>query len=247
MPQSGEDDNWPFPNRRRPQLDDPDYLGSKGLANALRVAIAQELSGKRDLDILDVGCGQKPFYPFFKPYCRSYIGTDIMKDNPMVDRVCPVEALAAEDESADVVICLSVLEHVDDPAQAVKELFRVVKPDGVVFASTHGCFPWHPYPQDHWRWTQTGLPLLFKQQGGFRSVQLSATRGTISGMFFLLAHYASMWAGAKRWRAVLRKPLTVVANKVGEFLDNRTQLLHDVDQHVTAIPEFFVIAKKRIS
>ena len=164
--------DWPFPERRYPKADHPDYLGSKGTSLALRKAIAQELTGKEGLNILDVGCGQKPFYPFLKPFTRSYIGTDTIEDSPLVDKVCPAENLEIEDEWADVVLCLSVLEHVDDPILAVRELSRVVKADGVVFATTHGCFPWHPYPQDHWRWTQTGLPLLFEKYGGFQQVQL---------------------------------------------------------------------------
>jgi SAM-dependent methyltransferase len=242
-----ENDNWPFPARRYPTPDDPDYLGSKGLSVALRDVIRTELAGRSELDILDVGCGQKPFYPFFKSLARSYVGTDIIEGNPMVDRVCPVEALDAGDDSADVVICFSVLEHVNDPAQAVRELHRVVRPDGVVFASTHGCFPWHPYPQDHWRWTQTGLPLLFQNQGGFRSVALFATRGTMSGIFFLLAHYVHLWAERGYFYTVkrrLRKPLTILVNRAGEYLDARTPMLRDLEQHITAIPEFFVIARK---
>ncbi len=241
------EDNWPYPERRYPTREDPDYLGSKGLSLALREMIRTELAGLKDLDVLDVGCGRKPFYPFFKAIARSYTGTDIMPDNPMVDRVCPVEALAVEDESADVVICLSVLEHVDDPAQAVRELYRVVRPGGVVFATTHGCFPWHPYPQDHWRWTQTGLPLLFRKYGGFREVRLFATRGSMSGIFFLLAHYVQMWTNQGRgWRVKqrLRVPLTRLVNRAGEYLDRKTPVLRDVERHVTAIPEFFVVARR---
>jgi len=154
-----------------------------------------------------------------------------------------VEALDVEDESADVVICLSVLEHVDDPAQAVKELYRAVRPDGVVFAITHGCFPWHPHPQDHWRWTQTGLPILFKN-GGFSRVELFATRGTISGIFFLLAHYSQWWADRRGWRWRLKRPLTILLNRAGEFLDEKSPILRDVNQRVTAIPEFFIVARR---
>jgi SAM-dependent methyltransferase len=241
------DDDWPFPERRQPTRDHPDYLGFRGLSLALREVIRSELPARGDLDVLDVGCGRKPFYPFFKPYARTYLGTDIMRDNPLVDRVCPVEALEVDDEWADVVLCLSVLEHVDDPAQAVRELYRVVRPGGVVLASTHGCFPWHPYPQDHWRWTQTGLPLLFTKYGGFGDVRLFATRGTMSGIFFLLAHYVQIWAGQGRGQRVkrrLRVPLTRLVNRAGEYLDRKTPMLRDVERHVTAIPEFFVVARK---
>jgi len=246
-PHEAAEDNWPHPERRYPTTEDPDYLGSKGLSVALREMIRTELAGRSDLDVLDVGCGRKPFYPFFKPFARSYTGTDIMRDNPMVDKVCPVEALDVEDESADVVVCLSVLEHVDDPAQAVRELYRVVRPGGVVFATTHGFFPWHPYPQDHWRWTQTGLPLLFRKSGGFRDVRLFATRGTMSGIFFLLAHYVQIWTSQGRgWRVKqrLRVPLTRLVNRAGEYLDRKTPVLRDVERHVTAIPEFFIVARR---
>ncbi len=239
------DMTWPFRERRYPKLSAPDYLGSKGLSLGIRKAIRQELVDKKNLNILDVGCGQKPFYPFLKPFAKEYIGTDVIKGSPLIDKVCPAEQLDIENEWADVVICLSVLEHVDDPILAVKELFRVVKKDGVVLISTHGSFPWHPYPQDHWRWTQTGLPLLLKRNGGFKSVELFATRGTISGCFFLFAHYA--YAGTSRNYALrlIRSPLTVMINKVGECLDEWFAALRDVNRPVTAIPEFFVIAKKQ--
>lgn len=236
--------DWPGRERRSPKFDDPDYLGSKGLSAGLCRAIALKLPGKRELNILDVGCGSKPFYPFLKPFARTYIGTDIIENHPWVDIVCPAERIDVEDAWADLVLCLSVLEHVDDPLQAVRELGRVVKPDGIVFASTHGCFPWHPYPQDHWRWTQTGLPLLFKRYGSFSSVQVFATRGTVSGIFFLLAHYAYRWASHGCVKPFLRRPLTLFVNRLGEFLDRKTPGLHDLNRHVTAIPEFFVIAEK---
>lgn len=235
--------DWPFASRRYPKLDDPDYLGSKGLSVALRKAIEAELGGKGNLDILDVGCGWKPFYPFLKPFARSYTGIDII-DNSVVDKVCSAEHIDLKDESADVVLCLSVMEHVDDPNQVARELFRVLRPNGVVFASTHGCFPWHPFPQDHWRWTQTGLLLQFEKHGGFRSVRLFATRGTVSGIFFLLAHYVYAWTSKRRWRLVLRRPLTSFVNITGEILDKMTPSLKDVHTPITAIPEFFVVAKK---
>ena len=236
--------NWEYPERRSPKLDDPDYLGSKGLSLALQRAITQELSGKSDLKILDVGCGRKPFYPFLKPFANTYIGTDVITDSSFVDVICPAEHLDISDGWADVVLCLSVLEHVDDPIQAVKELFRVAKPGSVIFASTHGCFPWHPYPQDHWRWTQTGLPLLFTRYGEALSVECFSTRGTISGIFFLLAHYAYDWGLQGQFKSRLRSPLVSLINRLGEWLDHKTPGLWDVNRHVTAIPEFFIIAKK---
>jgi len=235
-------DTWPYPERRYPKPDNPDYLGSKGLSLGLQTAIALELTDKRDLNVLDVGCGQKPFYPFFQPFTKSYIGTDILPDSPLVDIVCPAEHLEIEDQWADVVLCLAVLEHVDDPAQCVREFYRVVKPGGVIFALTHGCFPWHPYPQDHWRWTQTGLQLLF-QSGGFANVNIFAPLGSLAGAILPMGYYFYDWASRTRLKRLFRRSLMILINRVGETLDKRTPELHDVNRHVTFLPELFVIAK----
>jgi len=158
--------------------------------------------------------------------------------------ICPAEHPKVEDGWADVVLCLSGLEHVDDPAQVVRELLRVAKTDGVVFASTHGSFPWHPYPQDHWRWTQTGLPLLFIKYGSLSSVDIHATRGTISGIFFVLAHILYSRLGRTPLRRSIRKPVIMAASRLGEYLDKKMPDLKDIATHVTAIPEFFIIARK---
>ena len=103
--------------------------------------------------VLDVGCGVKPYEPLFGPYARSYVGVDPV-DNPRAELRGSVEALPVEDRSFDVVLCNQVLEHCDDPAQAVRELRRVTVPGGRVLASTHGVMPYHPSPTDYWRWTR---------------------------------------------------------------------------------------------
>ena len=62
---------------------------------------------------------------------KSYVTADLFADG--VDRKENIEALTIDDHSFDVVICLHVLEHVDDHA-AISELFRVTKPNGLLIA-----------------------------------------------------------------------------------------------------------------
>lgn len=62
---------------------------------------------------------------------RSYTTADLFAAG--VDRTENIETLTIEDKSYDVIVCLHVLEHVDDRA-AVAELYRVLRPGGMLIA-----------------------------------------------------------------------------------------------------------------
>jgi SAM-dependent methyltransferase len=51
-------------------------------------------------------------------------------NSPWADIHCDVSRLPFEDDRFDVVLCNHVLEHVDDDARAMSELFRVMRPGG---------------------------------------------------------------------------------------------------------------------
>lgn len=176
--------------------------------------------------VLDVGCGIKPYAPFFEPYAESYVGVDI--GNPAADLEGSAEALPVDDSSFDLVLSTQVLEHVEDPYQAVREFHRVTSPGGRVLASTHGVQVYHPSPTDYWRWTHAGLELMFERSADWESVTvtpvggaatcLSATSAVYVDLLFRKAHLkplalASVWTlntlGALVDRAVpsLREPI----------------------------------------
>lgn len=172
--------------------------------------------------VLDVGCGRKPYYPIFADRASAYVGVDVV-ENPVAELLGPVEAIPAEDGSFDVVLCTQVLEHCDDPAQAVRELRRVTAPGGRVLASTHGTWVYHPSPQDFWRWTHTGLERLFRQNGEWESVDVAGAQGTAGTLAMILATYVDI---ALR-RTSLSRPPVWALNRVGAALDRRVASLRE--------------------
>jgi SAM-dependent methyltransferase len=72
-------------------------------------------------------------------------------------------ALDFPDDSFDLVVSDQVLEHVaGDPAQAMRESVRVVRPGGLVVHTTCLINPIHD-SQDFWRFTPDALALLAEQ------------------------------------------------------------------------------------
>jgi SAM-dependent methyltransferase len=220
--------------QREPSRSSPTWSIRKPLADWLRAEGARA-SGKR---VLDVGCGVKPYRPFFSG-AASYVGVDTQQ-NPHADLIGAIEALPVEDESFDVVLATQVLEHVDDPQAAVHELYRVTAPGGRVLASTHGVMVFHPNPVDHWRWTHTGLERLFSSGGNWSKIEVTPGAGTAACLGFLVGEFVHLLfkrahvAGAAR-------PLIAGLNAAGAALDARVALLRDpvpgalfANYHVTA-------------
>jgi SAM-dependent methyltransferase len=211
--------NWPGEERRRPPQSSATWAVRAPLAAWLQEQAARGEAGYR---VLDVGCGPKPYYPFFADRASEYVGVDVVA-HPAADLVGRVEALPVEDASYDLVLCTQVLEHCDDPRQAVAELRRVTAPGGRVLASTHGTQVYHPSPQDYWRWTHAGLRRLFEEGASWASVDVAPGAGTATTLAMLLGTYTEI---ALR-RTPLAKPPVWLLNRVGSALDARVSSLRD--------------------
>ncbi len=92
---------------------------------------------------------------------KDYIGCD-MRDGPGVDKVLNLHDIDLPDESVGTVIMMDTLEHVEYPHQAVNEVHRVLKPDGIVIMSSVLDFFIHATPNDFWRFTPDGFRSLLK-------------------------------------------------------------------------------------
>jgi SAM-dependent methyltransferase len=175
--------------------------------------------------VLDVGCGQKPYEPLFAPYADAYVGVDPV-ENPHAELRGAVEALPVEDGSFDVVLCNQVLEHCDDPAQAVRELRRVTAPGGRVLASTHGVMAYHPSPTDYWRWTHAGLEKLFAANAEWASVRVTPASGTTACLGMIASLYLDL-AFRHLHLGALARPLVAAINTVAPAVDARWARLRE--------------------
>jgi SAM-dependent methyltransferase len=108
-----------------------------------------------------------------------------------------VYALEFEDESFDVVHAHQVLQHLTDPVAALREMGRVLRPDGVlgVRDSDYGAFAWAPADPMLDRWldlyhqltgrngaeADAGRYLLgWAQAAGFRDIEASSSTWTFA-------------------------------------------------------------------
>src|SRR5262249_7140862 len=84
----------------------------------------------------------RPFFPG-----REFVGCD-MRAGLGVDRVVNLHQMDLPDNSVGSVLLLDTLEHVEYCRQAVAEVRRVLKPGGLVLASSVMNFEIHEHPND---------------------------------------------------------------------------------------------------
>jgi SAM-dependent methyltransferase len=211
---------WAGRDHRAPSRGLPSWSIREPLARWLE-AESRSAGGLR---ILDVGCGVKPYLPFFTS-AREYVGADL-PGNPYADVVGTAEMLPVDDGAFDLVLCLQVLEHVEEPGAVIRELHRVTRPGGRVLLATHGVQVFHPYPVDHWRWTQTGLERLFERNGSWRSITVTPGAGTCACLGMLLSTYIDLIG--QKLHAVWASSLVVrFVNRVSGVLDSRVSSLRE--------------------
>ena len=162
--------------------------------------------------VLDYGCGTEPYRHLFEGRGAACIGADIDPGHDL--RFEPDRPLPLADASIDCVVSFQVLEHVRDVGLYLREARRVLKHTGSLLLSTHGTWPYHPHPQDFWRWTREGLRTVV-EDNGFRVRRITAVCGPAAwlAMFPLLVG-KRLLGRAELLLAPLNLPVNVLAGLV---------------------------------
>ena len=138
------------------------------LERSLR-AVAPRARGR----LLDVGCGNKPYEAWFRPFVSAYLGVEHAATFARTeagahagpDVVYGGGTLPFRDGSFDTVLSVQVLEHTPRPAALVAEMARVLAPDGILILTAPFQFRLHEQPHDYFRYSAHGLRQLCDDAG----------------------------------------------------------------------------------
>lgn len=98
----------------------------------------------------------RPFFPGMK-----YIGCDLQSGSG-VDMIADTTMIPVPGESVGTIMMLDTLEHVEQPREAIEEIFRCLRrEDGILLLSTVFHFPYHA-PPDYWRFSSDGVRSILK-------------------------------------------------------------------------------------
>ncbi len=117
--------------------------------------------------VLDIGCADQEVKPYLDER-KGYIGLDHYStathwygSRPQI--FGDAHDLPFPGSLIDCVLLLDVLEHLEQPERCLGEIYRVLKPGGLLIVQVPFLYPVHDKPQDYRRWTVFGLSRLLRE------------------------------------------------------------------------------------
>jgi len=187
------------------------YYTRKSILAALTTS-ATEFSNR----FLDVGCGKMPYREHIinNSSVKDYVGLDIenalqydadMKADFTWDGI----TMPFEDASFESSMATEVLEHCPEPEIVLKEIYRVLKPNGIFFFTVPFLWTLHEAPHDEYRYTPWSLERHLKNSG-FSHVEIKALGGwhaSLAQMLGLWVRRSHITTKKKKVFSKLLKPL----------------------------------------
>jgi SAM-dependent methyltransferase len=106
-----------------------------------------------------------------------------------VDMTCDISSLPLKNDSVDMILNIAVLEHTPEPEKIVAEIFRTLKPGGIIYCIFPFMQGFHAVPYDFSRRSEAGLQLLFKN---FETIELACAGGPTSGFLWVFQEWLSI-------------------------------------------------------
>lgn len=141
-------------------------------------------------------------------------------DRKNIQIYSPLHHIPVEANTFDAILCIAVLEHVENPEEVVPELYRVLKPGGYLILEVPFLQPEHKVPTDFQRYTKDGLVRLVTHHG----FSIEKINGLFT-VYHTLYWQVFIWLHLKRsisyllMRLILLRPLLLAAQRSTTYSD----------------------------
>ncbi|MDR3254689.1 MAG: class I SAM-dependent methyltransferase [Synergistaceae bacterium] len=178
------------------------YIDRRELMSFMRRTGQSIVAGS---DVLDFGCGGKPYRGCFDKNL-NYVGLEYdtpgNREHSKADVFYDGDEFPFPDDSFDAVLCTQVLEHTNKPDFYVKEMRRVMRDGGKAIITVPFMFQQHAKPYDFFRYSEFGLRHIL-EKNGFIIEKLEKNPKGLSVIFVLLSNqmprFKSDWMNGLVW------------------------------------------------
>jgi len=135
--------------------------GSRLITNIVALVYEQAIRQHARGVLLDLGCGEVPFYEVYRPYVTDNVCVDWINtkhENPCVDHQYDLNrSIPLQNSHFDTILATDVLEHILEPDLLWSEMSRLLKPGGKLILGVPFLYWIHEEPYDYYRYTKHRL------------------------------------------------------------------------------------------
>lgn len=115
-----------------------------GSGNEIHALVDRVVGATRYARVIDIGCGSSAISRRLRDRFEHYVGCDVVAYDgfPTNDWATfakidlEKQPYAIDDASGDLVLCIEVIEHVENPRALMRELVRIAKPGARIIVTT---------------------------------------------------------------------------------------------------------------
>jgi SAM-dependent methyltransferase len=151
--------------------------------------------------VLDAGAGEGQYARHFTRH--RYCGVDLAVGDALwnysrLDVRADLTALPFRAGVFDAALHIVTIEHLPEPACALAEMARSLKPGGVLLVAAPHEWEVHQTPHDYYRYTRYGLTYLL-EKAGFEILEVRAAGGYFRLLSRRLLNGLQFFTGGARW------------------------------------------------